>query len=128
MASRTSFQDFALTDGLRTRLKRMYSESGMGSDKCDLVARGQYLCEAALWTPWEHRGTLLSVSDGSLLALDVERFIEVLRMYEHAFIDVVLYLFDEVPFWYSAAATRQIARAPGERGDRPWWRGGRREQ
>ena len=55
------------------------------------VTAGRWLSEAAMWTKWEHCGSLSNEEAGFLLALQVDSFLHAVRQHEDAFIDTVLY-------------------------------------
>jgi len=46
-----------------------------------LVSAGTWFCEAVLWTPWVHQGTMSSNGESELLALDSAKFREVMSQF-----------------------------------------------
>lgn len=55
------------------------------------VEPGIWLSEACLYTPWQHCGDLCSTTSGMHLAVGTEEFAAVVKQYEQAFVDVVIY-------------------------------------
>lgn len=45
----------------------------------ETVKLGMWFCEAALWTPWEHRGHMRALVEASLTQLEVEKFHKILK-------------------------------------------------
>jgi len=68
-----------------------------GAEKVDmdvgdqLVASGQWVSEAALWTPWENRGDLTVITEGRLLALSTTEFVEVVSQFTAVLLEVSRY-------------------------------------
>lgn len=85
--SRTSFVagSIIFADGEVTANPEMYFVvSGQvvfvkGHKLCTPLSYPKFLCEAALWTPWFHQGTLVAKQDSALLAVSVEKFQEVVN-------------------------------------------------
>jgi len=50
-----------------------------------------YLCEAVLWTRWEHCGELMVASDATLLTVDAETFGQVMKSHPPAHASTVLF-------------------------------------
>lgn len=50
------------------------------------VKRGQWFCEATLWMPWIHRGTMRAIFDSDLIALHSYTFRKVTVAHEAAFL------------------------------------------
>jgi len=69
------------TPRLRDRRKSIEGE--------DFLEKGDVLSEAALWTPWEHRGTLTSSTDSILLAMEAANLPKVIMDYRYAAIHAV---------------------------------------
>merc|ERR1719393_983832 len=40
----------------------------------DLIKPGHFLCEAVLWTRWNHQGELTAMQDSSVMAIDALSF------------------------------------------------------
>lgn len=45
------------------------------------VAHRECLCEASLWTPWQHKGDLKAETHVSMLTLDVKAFVDIVQSY-----------------------------------------------
>merc|ERR1719240_449355 len=60
------------------------------------VGPGRWLSEASLWTVWENHGQLSSTSDagkddGTLLGIEVEPFLKVMKSHENSLIEAAVY-------------------------------------
>merc|ERR1712224_328299 len=56
-----------------------------------MLCSGDWLCEAALWTSWVHRGDLRVVSDCLLFALDASGFARVVSGHKAAHVSAAAY-------------------------------------
>merc|ERR1712062_706077 len=64
-------------------------QSGTPKKRCS-IEEGNWLSEASLWTPWVHHGEARAVNECILVALDAERFHDVV--------------------WHNHAATASLSR------------------
>merc|ERR1719375_2026220 len=55
------------------------------------VEPGMWVSEASLYTPWTHCGDLSACTEGLLLAVGADALAAVVKQYEQAFVDVVIY-------------------------------------
>lgn len=68
-----------------------------------LVAERQWVAEAALWTRWQHRGTLTATDDAKLAVLDAKTFQDIVVRYKvSGTVDLKLYAADFVDFLNNA--------------------------
>eukprot|EP00747_Dinoflagellata_sp_TGD_P063811 gnl/TRDRNA2_/TRDRNA2_153618_c2_seq1.p1 gnl/TRDRNA2_/TRDRNA2_153618_c2~~gnl/TRDRNA2_/TRDRNA2_153618_c2_seq1.p1 ORF type:complete len:677 (+),score=89.80 gnl/TRDRNA2_/TRDRNA2_153618_c2_seq1:133-2031(+) len=65
------------------------------------IAKGDFLSESVLWTPWEHAGRLVSTKFGSLLLIHQKKFSETMSHHETLQIDARLYA-SEYLAWLNA--------------------------
>jgi hypothetical protein len=55
------------------------------------IEPGMWLSEASLYTVWQHCGDLFAHTESQLLAVDANELATVVKQYEQAFVDVVIY-------------------------------------
>merc|ERR1712217_731631 len=79
--------DFADSSGAGSQ-QSPAPERSLEQESCKerLLHRGDWSSEAALWTLWQHRGSLVATSPTTLLLLSADTFVEVVRRYKEAYV------------------------------------------
>mmetsp|Transcript_46367 Transcript_46367/g.100829 ORF Transcript_46367/g.100829 Transcript_46367/m.100829 type:complete len:664 (-) Transcript_46367:80-2071(-) len=68
--------------GIRWNLKTTIA----GKDpRLKTVVRGSYFCEAVLWTPWFHRGTMGTLIESEVIQLDAAKFRDITQQHRDVF-------------------------------------------
>jgi CRP-like cAMP-binding protein len=70
---------------------RRYSDGSMTSDGEVLLSSGQWVCEAVLWTQWLNRGTMRAATEARVIALNAQKFHNVVQEHRTGLRDLLNY-------------------------------------
>merc|ERR1712125_113977 len=81
---------------VRSSVSERYRNSIRASRKnCD-VKKNNWVSESVLWTTWEHLGEFWAKTDGRVLSLNAEHFIDTLKLHSVAMTEGAIYARDFV--------------------------------